>query len=165
MFDKQRLGLLFECHDFVFNLDIQVVDRLVLADELKDLPPRGTVRMLEVGGQALPAWNLGLLLGLPSTTEAGVVVRVPAMENFRFCLETGPCLLVRPSERVVPLEAGLFRTRRRALDGAFVIPDTLRQRTRATVGFSLNIDGLLTSSERDVAERVLRETAPVLTAP
>ena len=112
MAEKQRLGLLFECHRFVFNLDIGSITRIVLSEELKELTSQSGTRVVEVGGEAYASFNLGRLLGLAPTIGAGVLVSSGG--TLRFCLETGPCLLVRTPPRMIPLGPGLFRARRQA---------------------------------------------------
>ncbi len=159
MVEKQRLGLLFECHRFVVNLDVNVVERLVLSDELKELPSHHGTRVVAAGGEPYAAFNLGRLLGLAPTTGAAVLVRAAfAGGPLRLCLETGPCLLVRQPPRATPLGPGLFRARRRALEAAFALPSDLAARSRSPVGFSLSIDGLLNAAERDAAAKAIRAT-------
>lgn len=160
MSDKQRLGLLFTCNDFVFNLDIAAVERLVLGDELVEASSSDGTRIVTAGGKAYAAFNFGRLLGLPPSHGAGVLIRtVYAASELRFCLETGPCLLIRPEARMVPLGPGLFRGRRRALVGAFIVPEEVRQ-AHAPIGFSLGIDALLTTAERGAAAKALQENRP-----
>lgn len=161
---RETLALFFECHDYVVSLDAQAVERLVLGDELREVPSSGPLRLVEAGGRGEPyaAFNLGRMLGMGPTSGAGVLMRgVFAGAELRFCLETGPCLLVRArTEKTVPLGPGLFRTRRRAFEAAFPADAALRRREdgrlRAPVGLVLNVEGLITAAERDAAVKAVR---------
>lgn len=153
MATKEQLHLYVACHEFAFSIDVRSIERLVLPDEVTVAP--GGSAAVQVGRQRYAPFNLGRLLEMPDTRGATVLARtLVAGTEVAFALETGPCLLVRSQERAHRIAAGIFRGRRRALSGAFVLPEGLRAPGRAPVGFILDLDQLLDVAEREAAAKL-----------
>lgn len=164
--DTPELSLFVECHEFVCTIDTRSVERLVLPDEVSLVRHDGAVPIVRVGNRNYASFNLGRLLGQPPTHGASVLLRaVFGGVELPLCIETGPCLVVRPPEPNVKLLSGLFNARRRAVTAAFELPPAMRARGRSPVGLSIEIDELVTAAERDSAATSLRSPSlPVASA-
>jgi len=151
------LRLFVECHGFTCALEARAIDRLVLPEEVREVNA-GVVPVVEVTGVRFVTFNLGRLLGLSPTDGAYILMRLTyAGTELRVALETGQCLLVAPPVDTTPFPAAMFRSRRKAIIGAFAVADGLRGGgRRAAVGLAIDVAELLTVQERDAAVRSLK---------
>jgi hypothetical protein len=155
------LSLFVECHAFVCSLSTEAIERLVLPHEVTPLASSGAVPLVQVGGRTYASFNLGRLLRLPPTTGASVLVRARfAGAEIPLCFETGPCLVVQRPEVSTPLTGGLFNANRRAFQGAFSLPLSMRMAGRSPVGLALDIEELASATERESAATSLRMASP-----
>ena len=155
--EKTQLSLYLECHEFVCTLDTRTIERLVLPYEVTSVRSEGVVPVVRVGGQHYATFNLGRLLGMPPTHGASILVKaVFAGAELPLCFDTGPCIVVRPAEPTIALNAGLFSARRRAIVSAFPLPSGMLIGGRSPVGLTLALDELLSAAERDSAASSLR---------
>lgn len=163
--ETQELSLFVECHEFLCSFDTRSLERLVLPEDVSPFGTDPAHPMVKVAGRIYASFNLGLLLGLPPTEGASVLVRaVLGGSELPLCFETGACLVVRPPEPTTRLVKGLFQSRRRALTAAFAVPPAMRRPGRSPVGLSLDIVELLSAKERESAARALRAALAKTTA-
>lgn len=158
--EKTELSLFVECHEFVCAIDTRSIERLVLPSEVTSVSSgEGSIAHATIGNRTYATFNFGRLLGLPPTHGASILVRtVFGGVELPLAFETGPCLVVRPSEDSVKLPPGLFNARRRALVGAFALPAGMGRPGRSPVGLRIELDELLTAAERDSAAAALRSS-------
>lgn len=160
--ETQELSLFVECHEFLCSVDTRAIERLVLPEDVVVLSSKeGSIPVVQVGGRPYAFFNLGVLLGLPPTRGASVLIRtVFGGAELPLCFETGTCLVVRSPEPATMFVPGLFKARRRAFASAFTVPPTMRRAGRALVGLSLDIGELASAKERESAASALRAIAP-----
>lgn len=165
------LRLFVQCHSSLLALETAVIERVVLAEEVRilggtglrapalreagpaDLPP------IQVGAATYAAWDLGRMLGLPEVTAAFVLLRQPgARGSLSLALRTGPCVRVSvlPSDVATPLPDTLFRARAGALRGVFPIESRGGDDQRgSSVGYDLALERLWSREEMAFSEATL----------
>ncbi len=145
----REIRLFVACHEWVIALDTIAIDRILpaSADGFEDCGagsrPASTesqagsrVGTLRIGNRALPAWDLGRVLGCGDLDGAWVIVRPPEAaapkgsarpedkaDDRRIAIRTGACLSVGtlPDSAVHALPPGIFSAPERPLfSGAFV---------------------------------------------
>lgn len=158
-----ELSVFVKCHDATVAIATRWVERLVLAEEGRLLPPRREspppqpgVQLAEIGGRIYAAWDLGKMLELPPQDAAWVLLRIPhAGRELPLALRTGVCLIVQPLHSVVRLPAGLYRSRRLALSGAYPTRSLKGRISSALVGLRLDPLSLWTPQELDASAAAL----------
>jgi hypothetical protein len=155
-----ELSLFFRCHGAVLAIAARWVERLLLAEEVA-LPEgqsrvQGAGQVIEVAGAPYAAWDLGQMLEVSPMQHAWVLMKVPyAGKEVPMALRTGPCLIVQPLAGSTNLPIGVFRGRRSALAGAFMLKGLKGAAGEGLVGLRLDPSRLWTNVELEASSAAL----------
>jgi hypothetical protein len=119
--DGSRLVAFFRCHDRLFGIESEWIERLVLPGETSIT---GT-GVIQVSGSLFAAWDLCDTLGLAPLGDEAVWVLLSIPDGDRalpIALRTGPCLGIRSGATWTALPSSLFTGRRGAFPSALFGP-------------------------------------------
>ena len=164
--EQQELCVVFSCEELVCALPTRWVERLVLpsdvtviaGDRAQPEASGETWRLAQVNQRLYAACDLATQLGLEQVGAAWALLRVPHGDRvLPIALQIGPCLVVQPLGRGLPLPAGVFRARSGAVAAAF--PTTLLEsKVKLTdVGLRLDPENLWTEPELEDAVALLSD--------
>lgn len=106
--------------ELVVAIDAASVSRALRTSDVSARRVEGGLHALELEREAVPAWDLGELLGLGVMTQSWLVIeRELGKARRRFGLRVGRCVSVRTLPPTVPIPAGIFAARGGALAAAF----------------------------------------------
>jgi hypothetical protein len=157
------LRVFVHCVPWVLALPAERVERLLLRDEVyldrsEGVNAAAALGVVRIGPSVYPAWDLGLLLGLPPQRDAWVLLHVPfSPAPLPLALRTGPCLsaAVLPTTALYTLPPALYRERPGLVTGAFATTLLrLAGRSVGPVGLALDVEKLL-SEEHTIASAAL----------
>ena len=116
----RELCVFVGCHHVVAAIPARFVERLVLADEARTVSEAASGWIIGVDKNYFPAFDLGLLVGLPKLREAWVLARwTHRGKDVVVAFSTGRCLFVQPLPKVTRLPRQLFTSRRGGIVGVF----------------------------------------------
>jgi hypothetical protein len=164
----QALWLYVRCGDRLLAASTEHVERALLVGEAAAPRPaaelgltgvpRACLGILDVGGAAHAAWDLGLLLGMAPARRAWVLVRLPGMEGpTALALRTDECVHVGPPRiDTLALPLGALRAHG-AVRAAFATAgDHALQTGSAPVGYWVDLDALWSGNERHLSRELLQ---------
>jgi hypothetical protein len=158
-----ELCVLTEVGGVPLAVPARAVERLVAAAEatlhantsLRARHP-ALLGLLESGDDRYVAWDLGLLLRLPSDDQAWVTLRLERPEGLLpLAFRCGRCSAVVPVASGALLPRALFHRRGAAFPGAFALPEAHAQ--LSPVGLLLEPGALLEPPELLLAQTLLGE--------
>jgi hypothetical protein len=165
----ERLWAFVRCHQQLFAVATEVVERLVLPAAVRllvpdeaptevrsaSLDPREPA-VVAVDQQLYAAWDLGQLLQLPPLADAWILMRVPHDEgHIPVALRIGTCLSVGRLTAATPLPAGVFRARQAAFSDVFTVDPNRASGAEALFGVCLDPLRLWTTAELESARAAL----------
>ena len=168
------LWLFVRCHDRLLAFAADWIERVLLPEDVPPVRPAAAMGLaqtaasaaclgsIELDGVAYPAWDLGLLLGLPAVAKAWILLRLPRLQGtLPLALRTDECLHIGPlpARQTSRLPPGIVGTRPRAYRCAFTAAVLrAKQRPETPVGLEIDLGGLWTDDELSVAEELRRRS-------
>jgi len=135
--DLSELAVMLRFGDLVVAVAAQRVARIALADEAA--PATAATPSVEIGGVVLPAWDLGVLLGLTGAPEAWLIMTTGDEPGApRIALGTGPCMAIAAHDALLPLPPGVVSAPPAAVAGVFVTDAALRARGVGQLGVRID---------------------------
>jgi hypothetical protein len=151
------LRVFVHCAPWVLALPAERVERLLLADEVyldrgDCVDAAAALGIVRIGRAAYPAWDLGLLLGMPPQREAWMLLAVPfSSGTVPLALRTGACLSAAalPASALKALPPALYRDRPGLVTSAFATALLrLGGRSVGPIGLVLEPGRLLTEEQK-----------------
>jgi hypothetical protein len=147
------LGLFCLVGDLLVAIDAAAIVQVARTADLGARRLEGSLHAIDLPGETVPAWDLGDLLGLGTSTTSWVVLDVAGGTPRRFALRLGRCLSVREIPPHRPLPAAIFTARERAIAGGFST-DGIPELEEHAAGVVLDVRRLLHDGEVAAGARV-----------
>jgi hypothetical protein len=153
---SHRLALMALCGDLVVAIDAMAIREIRRADETPVRAVDGGLSLLELDGElgreAVPAWDLGELLGIEAESLAWAIVELPGL-GYRIGLGLGRCVTVQslPVCRAIPRT--IFASRPYAIAAGFstvAIPELADH----VSGVVIDLSGVFNEGELAVLAKV-----------
>lgn len=112
------LALLALCGDLVVAIDAMSILEIRRVEETIDRAVSRGMSMLELGGELVPGWDLGELLGIEASASVWLIVELPGPHR-RVGFRLGRCVTVQPLPVCRALPRGIFIRRPHAIAAGF----------------------------------------------
>lgn len=133
------LAVMVQFDDLVVAIPAPRVSRIVLADTVDEAPSTSGRPHILLGAQAMPAYDLGGLLGLGRPPAAYLVLTVDeAYSRTEVALGSGPCIAIAAHGPLSRLPRGILTDATGGVIGVFATDAALRGRGVGPLGVRID---------------------------